>query len=213
MNQQPPSPPPPDPTAPLRCSTMLALLAQSGDSPTLTLDEILERFHTRAYGVLLMLVLLPAFLPLPIGAGAVSGPLVCCIGLQMLLTLRAPWLPRRMRRQQIKRATLARFAQRMRRILGRLEQLCRPRLIGLTQHTLPHVFTGLQLIALGVLLSLPIPLTNYPFGLLLMFYAIALIERDGALLLAAWIVGCATIAASAMLSTEVIELAGRLLPI
>ena len=71
---------------PLRCSTMLAMLAQSGSGDSITLDEILSRFRSRAYGVLLMLVLLPAFLPLPIGAGAVSGPLVSALGMRSLFT-------------------------------------------------------------------------------------------------------------------------------
>lgn len=197
---------------PLRCSTMLAMLAQSGDGDSITLDEILSRFRSRAYGVLLMLVLLPAFIPLPVGAGAISGPLACVIGLQMLLMLRAPWLPRSTRQRRIKRATLSRFAHRMQRFLGRLERLCRPRLTVLTQHVAAHMFTGLQLIVLGILLSLPIPLTNYPFALLLLLYAIALIERDGVLLLVAWVLGCAMIAGSAALSSEVIELVGRVLP-
>ena len=35
---------------------------------------------------------------------------------------------------------------------------------------------------LGILLCLPIPLTNYPFGLILLAYSFALIERDGALM-------------------------------
>ncbi|MFA7487819.1 MAG: exopolysaccharide biosynthesis protein [Lysobacteraceae bacterium] len=212
MSPASPTLPPPDADMPLRCSTMLAMLAQSGSGDSITLDEILSRFRSRAYGVLLMLVLLPAFLPLPIGAGAVSGPLVSVIGIQMLLTLQAPWLPRRARQQKILRTTLGRFAQRMQRFLGRLERLCRPRMTALTQHVAAHMFTGLQLIALGILLSLPIPLTNYPFALLLLLYAIALIERDGVLLLVAWVLGCGTIAASAALSSEVIELVGRLLP-
>ncbi len=192
-----------------RTSQILAELARSGEGDTVTIGAILSRFHTRAYGVLLMLVLLPAFIPLPVGAGAVSGPLVSLIGLQMLLTLRQPWLPRSAQRRDIRRTTLARFAQRMHRFLGGLERACKPRLAWLTQNTFAHMFTGVQLILLGILLSLPIPLTNYPFGLLLLFYAITIVERDGALLLVAWVLGCATIVASVLLSSEVVELAQR----
>ena len=55
-----------------------------------------------------------AFIPLPIGAGSVSGPLVSVLGLEMLLALRAPWLPRRLRQRPIQRETLGRLATRMR---------------------------------------------------------------------------------------------------
>lgn len=192
-------------------SQLLAELAQSGEGDTLTIGDILAHVHSRAFGVLLILVLLPAFLPLPVGAGAVSGPLASAIGLQMLLTLRKPWLPRSAQRREIRRSTLTRFAERMHRLLGRLERACKPRLAGLTQNVFAHMFTGAQLILLGILLSLPIPLTNYPFGLLLLFYAITLVERDGVLLLVAWVLGCATIVASAVLSSEVVELVQRFL--
>ncbi len=194
-----------------RTSQILADLAQSGEGDTVSIGDILAHVRGRAYGVALLLVLVPAFLPLPIGTGAISGPLVIAIGLQMLLTLRQPWLPRRTKRREIRRATLTRFAQRMQRVLGRLERACKPRLAGLTKSTYAHMFTGMQLILLGILLSLPIPLTNYPLGLLLLIYAITIVERDGALLLVVWALGCSTIIASAFLSTEVVELIQRLL--
>ena len=78
-------------------------------------------------------------------------------------------------------------------------------------HDLDHwKFAGLAVL-LGLLLSLPIPGTNYPLGIILLVYCIALIERDGALLLIAWAVGIAAIITSAMLSSEVVDLVSRLL--
>jgi hypothetical protein len=196
-----------------RISTAMLLrdLGNSDAEPQIALGDILKRFHTRAFGVLTLMVLLPAFLPVPIGVGAIAGPLVSLTGLQMLIGLSAPWLPRAMRQRHIQRATIARFSVRMEGVLRRLERACRPRLVALTSHTAAHVFTGLQLVLLGILLALPIPLTNYPFGLLLLLYAIALIEHDGVLLLIAWILGCTTIVASALLSSEVLVLVQKTL--
>ena len=39
------------------------------------------------------------------------------------------------------------------------------------------------------LLALPIPFTNYLFGALMMAFALALLERDGALMLVCWAAG------------------------
>ena len=61
-----------------------------------------------------------------------------------------------------------------------------------------------------MLLSLPLPFTNYPLGILLLGYCIALIERDGLLLLIGWILGLGTIAASVLLSNEAASLIVRL---
>ena len=58
---------------------------------------------------------------------------------------------------------------------------------------------------LGVLLALPIPLTNYPFGLLLLAYAIALIERDGRLLVVVWVLGVAEIVTVALFSSQMAQ--------
>ncbi len=202
---------PPPEAARISTAMLLRELGRADAEPHIALGDILQRFHTRAFGVLTLIVLLPAFLPLPVGVGAIAGPLVSLTGLQMLIGLPAPWLPRSLRRRSLQRATIARFAARMHGVLHRLERACRPRLTALTSHIAAHVFTGLQLLLLGILLALPIPLTNYPFGLLLMLYAIALIEHDGVLLLIAWALGCATIVASALLSGEVLALAQKAL--
>lgn len=191
-------------------SALLTDLAQSGDDEAIGIGSILDRFRSRAYGVLLVLVLLPAFIPLPAGSGVISGPLVSLIGVQMLLVRRRPWMPRRVLQHRIKRSTLGKLAHRMQRFLGPLERACKPRLTQLTRHPLGLIFTGIQLLLLGILLALPIPLTNYPFGLLLMLYAIATVERDGALMIVAWVLGCAAIIASVLLSGEVIALLQRM---
>ncbi len=189
---------------PLRTSALLVDLAHSGTTPALSLAEILARVRSRAWGVLLVLVLVPAFIPLPIGAGGISGPLTSLIGLQMLVGLAQPWLPRRVLRREIRRSTLAHFANRMQRILGPIERACRPRIETLMHSALARAFSGVQLLLLGVLLALPIPLTNYPFALLLLLYAIAFIERDGVLLLLAWFLGCGAIIAGVLLSGEAV---------
>jgi hypothetical protein len=62
------------------------------------------------------------------------------------------------------------------------------------------MLSGLLLVLLGLLLSLPIPFTNYLFAGLLMLFALALLERDGVLMLVAWIAGGVAIATFGLLS-------------
>lgn len=175
-----------------------------------SLDAVLAAFGRRAFGAALLLAIMPAFLPLPFGVGAISGPLVSILGLQMLFGRRQPWLPKRWREKTVPRARLDGFNAKMGGVLRWIERLCRPRLNGLATRLGATLFTGAQLVLLGVLLALPIPLTNYPFGLLLVLYALALVERDGLLQLVAWTLGLATLTASVLLSTEVVDLLARL---
>ena len=54
--------------------------------------------------------------------------------------------------------------------------------------------------AILLLLALPIPLTNYLFGGIILVFALALLERDGALMLGAWGLGLAALATTGALS-------------
>ena len=60
------------------------------------------------------------------------------------------------------------------------------------------------MLLLGVLLSLPIPFTNYLLGGLILLFALALLERDGAMMLVAWGVGIAAVATTGALSSGLV---------
>ena len=156
---------------------------------TLPLGDLLDAFSERAFGLFLLVALLPAFLPLPAGAGAISGPLVSLVGLQLLLQAEHPWLPRWLQRRPVATAAIDRLQVRLARPLAWLERLSRPRWPQMIDHAAAKACTGALLLVLGAVLALPIPLTNYPFGLVLLVYAIALIERDGITMALAWALG------------------------
>lgn len=196
--------------AAIRTSQLLAQIGDETAGATISFDDLLQEFRQRAFGGLLLVVLLPTFLPAP-GIGAFTGPFIALVGAQMLFAFGQPWLPRWLGRRSLKRATVKRFGERFNSLLHRLERICKPRLPQLLEHTWAFVFTGAQLVLLGLLLSLPLPFTNYPLGILLLLYCIALIERDGLLLLIGWILGIGTIAASVLLSNEVVTLIHDLL--
>lgn len=179
---------------------LLTALAIGPPGEILKLRVVLEGLGRSLFGMLLFLATLPAFLPIPGLAGGLSGPLVILVGMQLLLGLRRPWLPRFVAERGPTRATMARFEHRISPWLERLEHLIRPRLTALLDHRIATIFTGLLLVLLGVLLSLPVPFTNYLFGALLLAYALALLERDGMLMLLAWAAGIAAIAVFGALS-------------
>jgi hypothetical protein len=170
---------------------LLHALAEGSHGQDLTLGALLDQFRERAYGVFLLIAVLPAFVPLPVGAGAISGPLVSLVGLQLLAQMEHPWVPGFLSRRPLSRAGVVKFRDRTARMLQWLEKLSRPRTEGIIDHPVARTFTGLLLVLLGAMLALPLPGTNYPFGLILLAYAIALIERDGRLMLVAWALGLA----------------------
>jgi hypothetical protein len=159
----------------------------------LALRELVVDLGRSTFGVLLFVATLPAFIPIPGLAGALSGPLVVLVGLHLLILLRKPWLPDFIARRGPQRSTLIRFDRISDRWLRWLEKVVRPRLLGMIDHPVATVLTGLQLVLLGILLALPIPFTNFLFGALLLLYALALLERDGVLMLISWGAGLVAI--------------------
>lgn len=188
---------------------LLDTFEQGDPEQVLTLEQLLAGLGHSAFGMFLFVAILPGFIPVPGAGGVISGPLVMLIGLQLMAGLGQPWLPRMIGRRGPRRRTLGRFRRRIAPWLARLERLVRPRMQGLVASRAASVFTGVLLLALGLLLALPIPMTNYVFAGLLLLFALTLLERDGALLLVLWLVAAATITGMAMVSGELAGLAGQ----
>ena len=174
-------------------------LLEGDPAQSLDFDDLLDGLGRRAFGMLLFVAALPAFIPIPVG-GALSGPLIMLVAAQLLVTMQHPWLPGFIARRGPKRQSLARFERIVDPWLGRLERIVRPRLTAVLDHPLASAFTGLLLLLLGLLLALPIPLTNYLLGGLILLYSLALLERDGALMLVAWALGIAALITTGALS-------------
>jgi hypothetical protein len=198
---------PPDPDAPPHGTTTRQLLddfALGNPDDLLPLGQLLSGFGPSAFGMLLFLAVLPAFIPIPGVGGAIGGPLVVLVGMQLLLGLAKLWLPGFLARRGPHRRLLVTFRSLLSPWLGRLEKLVRPRMHGVLDHRLALSFTGLLLVLLGILLALPIPFTNYLFGVLLLMFALALLERDGALMLVAWAGGGIAVVVFGFLSGHLI---------
>ncbi|TCV94095.1 hypothetical protein EC912_104292 [Luteibacter rhizovicinus] len=174
-----------------------ALAAEQADR--ISVDALLAPLQRRAFGFLLLLLAIPNFLPVPLGIGGVMGVLVIALGLELLFGLRHPWIPGFLRRRTLSRQGLLRFLDRIEPATRRLEALCKPRLRALTRRPMTLV-SGAVMVLIGILLALPIPFTNYVFGGMLIAFAFALVERDGALLLAVWAAVVTIIVASATFS-------------
>lgn len=187
---------------------LLQSFAHGDPRERLTMDRLLQGLGRTAFGMFLFVSILPGFIPIPGTGGMISGPLVVLIGLQLLVGLRRPWVPGFIGRRGPQRGTMARFCRRITPWMNRLEHLVRPRLQVLTGNRMANALTGVLLIALGVLLALPLPMTNYLFAGALLLYALALMERDGALLLVLWLVSIAALLSMALLSERLVVLAG-----
>lgn len=171
--------------------------------------DVFNGLGNRSFGMLLFVSTLPAFIPIPGVGGAISGPLVVLVGLQLLIGLRRPWLPGFIARRGPHRSAMAKFRNLLAPWLTRLERFVSPRATALLDHRAANAFTGLLLVLLGILLSLPIPFTNFLFGALLLLFAFALLERDGKLMGIAWVAGVIAVVVFGVLSGSLAQAAAE----
>ncbi|GAB3344651.1 exopolysaccharide biosynthesis protein [Marilutibacter aestuarii] len=186
-------PAPPRPVEEAGTRALLDAFSVGDPDDTLRLGDVFNGLGKRSFGMLLFIATLPAFIPIPGIGGAISGPLTILLGAQLLIGLRKPWLPGFIARHGPTRRLMVRFRNLLSPWLSRLERVVKPRAAGVLDHRAASAFTGLLLMLLGLLLSLPIPFTNYLFGALMLLFAFALLERDGRLMLVAWAAGVVAI--------------------
>ena len=60
-----------------RTSELLHDFAKAGESDKLELGELVDHFGARAFGVLMIVAVLPSLIPTPVGAGGLSGTPRC----------------------------------------------------------------------------------------------------------------------------------------
>ncbi|MBL6456088.1 exopolysaccharide biosynthesis protein [Belnapia sp. T6] len=149
----------------------------------ITLGEMAEAFGDRAFGLLILLLLLPSLLP---GMASVFGTPVLLLGIQMGLGRRTPKLPAFIARQSVKRTDLLRLTGSSSKWMRRIETYVRPRPGFFTTPIGDRIF-GWLTAYVALMLILPGPGTNGPpaFGNIVM--ALGLVEHDNRVM--AWGVG------------------------
>ena len=171
-----------------RLGEILAELSARSD-PELRLGELIEAIGDRGHGLLIAAFALPNVLPVYLpGLSAVFGLPLVFVALQLVLGRHRLWLPKALLDRAISRPLVARMAAALAPWLARLERALKPRwpeIMGPVGERL----AGLLAVLLGLLLSLPIPLTNIPLSAPLVLLGLALAEEDGLMLAIALALG------------------------
>lgn len=170
-----------DQTEPPRLSQILPHLADGTDA-RLTIGDLVARMQDRAHTALLVLFALPNTLPSIPGTSAITGIPLVYLSLQLALG-RKPWLPAFITRRSLSRQGLALMLERAQPWLERGERYLHPRLGRLTTATAQRA-VGVLMVILALAVLLPIPFGNMLPSLAIIFFALGLMEEDGA-----WIIG------------------------
>ena len=153
----------------------------------ITIGDILEAFHERGFGVLLIILAMP-MLPVPPGLNTIFAIPMLILTTQQALGHHTVWAPEFVRRKSLSTAQFKGFLETTLPWVKRLEVLIKPRMGFLTQGVFSHLI-GVTGMIMALMACVPAPLTHTmpSFGIALM--AVGVMMRDGLAVCAGAVIG------------------------
>jgi hypothetical protein len=166
-----------------RLSELLDRLSHEGDSDRIAFGSLLEAVGDRTFGALILVFAIPsAVVGVIPGISTLLGLPLVLMSVQLSIGSRRPWLPRAVSARSLERRAFSRIVESIQPRLQRLERLLKPRLLFMTS-TWAERGIGLCCLVAAALVFLPIPFGNLLPALALCAFGLALMERDGVLVL------------------------------
>lgn len=154
------------------------------DGRDCTVGDLVSLHGDRGFGLLLLILALPAALPIPApGYATPFGVLMVALGFQMLRGRPTPWVPGFAAKRTISYKMLSFSVRNGRLPLRVVELLVRPRLSAMARSRRFLRGVGLTIMLMAAFMSLPIPLTNTAPSFVIFVLAAGILEEDGLLLL------------------------------
>lgn len=159
------------------------IIAETGPD-RLSFTELAAQLHGRAWGGLLFIFAAINVLPLPPGTSAFFAIPILLVAGQMVFGRTSPWFPARLDRRGVTKTELQRLIGKIGWLEARVERMFKPRLPRLTGATAGRVI-GAVCFFLALIAGIPIPLFHVAPAAAIVLFGLALIYRDGALVIVA----------------------------
>ena len=181
---------------PLPLSKRLAQIIDESAADRLTFTDLAAQLHSRAWGGLLFLFSAINVLPLPPGSTFFFAIPVLLIAGQMVFGRETPWFPGRLDRRGVTKSELRRIIGKIEWLEVRIERLFKPRLAKLTGKAASRMI-GLVCFLLAMIIAIPVPLLHHAPAASIALFGLALIYRDGALVIVAAVASIMSVALDA----------------
>jgi hypothetical protein len=186
------------PSRPLPLSARLAQIIAETKGERLSFTDLAARLQSRAWGGLLFIFAAINVLPLPPGTSVFFAIPLMIVSAQMVVGRASPWFPAWINRRGVRTNELERLIAKIEGVEARIERVLKPRLATLTGPTATRLI-GLVCLLLALLAAIPIPLFHMAPAAAILLFGLALIYRDGALVIAAGVASVLSIAVDALL--------------
>lgn len=179
-------------------SQRLREIAELSGPDRITLSELARQLHSRVWGGLLVVFAAINIIPLPPGTNTVIAVPLVLISAQMVFGRASPWFPGWIDRRGVTKAELQKLIEKMGPFEARVERVFRPRMPELTGATATRAI-GLVCMFLSVVAGLPILMIHNAPAVAIVLFGLALIYRDGVLVILGAIAAVLAIAFDAAL--------------
>jgi hypothetical protein len=186
------------PSRPLPLSVRLAQIIEQTESERLSFTKLAAQLQSSAWGGLLFIFAAINVLPLPPGTSVFFAIPLMIVSAQMVLGRASPWFPGRIDRRGVKKSELQRLIAKIQGFEARIERVLKPRLGSLTGPTATRLI-GIICFLWALLAAIPIPLFHMAPAAAILLFGLALIYRDGALVIVAAVAAVLSLAVDALL--------------
>ena len=173
-------------------SASLKGLLDAANGEAMSLGQIEAHLKDRGYALLVLFLAAPFPIPNIPGLSVPFGLAIGLIGIAFMLR-RRPHLPKFILRQTLAFSTLQKVVPFVARLMERLERYMKPRLQFLIKGPLNSSLFGLGIVSGGFFLALPLPIpfTNGPPALSIIFLVVGVLCKDGLMVIIGHILGIA----------------------
>jgi hypothetical protein len=174
-------------------------LRLQGREGGVSIGEIVDDLGATGIGMTLLLMSLPALIPIPGPFGVVFGSIVALISLQLMFGAKRLILPGFIRRRELPAASVRAMIDKGVPILKRAERYLRPRRMLPLTSRVGRMALAVPLVVMGVAVALPVPTGNVPPVASLIALSLGLITRDGMAILVGLVLAVFAVAWFALL--------------
>lgn len=161
-------------------STRLAKLkAHAAEAGEVSLDELMSAMGRSSIAFAILILSLPALIPIPGPFGMVFGTCLAIVSLQIIAGYRRIWLPQFLGRRQLSSGTINVMVRHTAPLVARVETLLRKNRMRHFAGPRAQAFLGIPVLLLAIAVALPIPFGNMLPVAALVMIALGLMERDG----------------------------------
>jgi hypothetical protein len=160
----------------------------------LTIGQMLEALGRSGHGLVLMVLALPGFIPIPgLPTGFIFGTALVLVAAQIIRGREQLILPHWLARWSVPSSSVQAMVKRLDRWLEKVARRLRPRLTGLTEGVSMTIVAGIVLL-MGMVIVMPVPLGNPSAAIAIVVFAFGMMERDGVAILAGVVLSVVSVA-------------------